>query len=78
MTAPPRTRRDLVPYRARSTKALMQKHGALSALLDAAQLIGMPRHRAHGAVYALRGIETELTRRDAAPARWWYDEKDRT
>ena len=56
----------------------MQKHGALSALLDAAQLIGMPRHRAHGAVYALRAIETELTRRDASPARWWYDEKDRT
>ena len=78
MTAPPRPRRDLVPYRARSTKQLMQKHGALSALLDAAQLLGMPRHRAHGAVYALRGIETELTRRDAAPARWWYDEKDRT
>ena len=78
MTAPPRPRRDLVPYRARSTKQLMQKHGALSALLDAAQLIGMPRHRAHGAVCALRGIETELTRRDAAPARWWYDEKDRT
>lgn len=72
-------RRAPTRWRTLPTKTLQALHEENTARLDAARYFEERRTWRHErAAYDLHEIETELDRRDAPPARWWYDEKDRT